>query len=40
MDHGKRRETKDTKTRAGKRPIGMPEELLMRHKEEQEQSLA
>ncbi len=34
-----RRETKDTKTRAGKRPIGMPEELLKllkRHKEEQE----
>lgn len=33
-----RRETKDTKTRAGKRPIGMPEELLKllrRHKEEQ-----
>ncbi|MEH0521184.1 site-specific integrase [Streptomyces stelliscabiei] len=33
-----RRETKDTKTRAGKRPIGMPEELLRllrRHKEEQ-----
>ncbi|MFG2778242.1 tyrosine-type recombinase/integrase [Streptomyces prunicolor] len=34
-----RRETKDTKTRAGKRPIGMPEELLKllkRHKDEQE----
>ncbi|PNE36254.1 tyrosine-type recombinase/integrase [Streptomyces noursei] len=34
-----RRETKDTKTRAGKRPIGVPEELLRllkRHKEEQE----
>ncbi|MFE2156619.1 tyrosine-type recombinase/integrase [Streptomyces lydicus] len=34
-----RRETKDTKTRAGKRPIGVPEELLKllkRHKEEQE----
>jgi len=34
-----RRETKDTKTRAGKRPIGMPEELLKllrRHKEEQD----
>ncbi|MFG3295658.1 tyrosine-type recombinase/integrase [Streptomyces sp. NPDC048179] len=34
-----RRETKDTKTRAGKRPIGMPEELfklLRRHKEEQD----
>ncbi|AOR33417.1 MULTISPECIES: site-specific integrase [Streptomyces] len=34
-----RRETKDTKTRAGKRPIGVPEELLKllrRHREEQE----
>ncbi|MEW2614532.1 site-specific integrase [Streptomyces sp. NPDC047880] len=34
-----RRETKDTKTRAGKRPIGIPEELLKLlrlHKEEQE----
>ncbi|KOT93144.1 integrase [Streptomyces sp. NRRL F-4711] len=38
-----RRETKDTKTRAGKRPIGMPEELLKllrRHKEEQERERA
>ncbi|MET9360115.1 site-specific integrase [Streptomyces sp. NPDC006632] len=38
-----RRETKDTKTRAGKRPIGMPEELLQllkRHKEEQERERA
>ncbi|MGW3007479.1 tyrosine-type recombinase/integrase [Streptomyces sp. NPDC001219] len=34
-----RRETKDTKTRAGKRPIGVPEELLKllrQHKEKQE----
>ncbi|MFI1799369.1 tyrosine-type recombinase/integrase [Streptomyces sp. NPDC020379] len=34
-----RRETKDTKSRAGKRPIGVPEELmklLRRHKEEQD----
>ncbi|MGR3936254.1 tyrosine-type recombinase/integrase [Streptomyces sp. BRA346] len=34
-----RRETKDTKTRAGKRPIGVPEELLKllrRHKEQQD----
>ncbi|MYX31480.1 tyrosine-type recombinase/integrase [Streptomyces sp. SID8381] len=34
-----RRETKDTKTRAGKRPIGVPEELLKLlrlHKEQQE----
>ncbi|MEV7471396.1 site-specific integrase [Streptomyces kronopolitis] len=34
-----RRETKDTKTRAGKRPIGVPEELLKLlrlHKEKQE----
>ncbi|MFJ4874414.1 hypothetical protein ACIP93_04230 [Streptomyces sp. NPDC088745] len=32
-----RRRTKETKTRAGKRPIGVPEELLkllIRHKEE------
>ncbi|MZG04210.1 site-specific integrase [Streptomyces sp. SID5614] len=38
-----RRETKDTKTRAGKRPIGVPEELLKllkRHKEEQERERA
>ncbi|MFE3775501.1 tyrosine-type recombinase/integrase [Streptomyces sp. NPDC059122] len=38
-----RRETKDTKTRAGKRPIGVPEELLRllkRHKEEQERERA
>ncbi len=34
-----RRETKETKSRAGKRPIGVPEELmklLRRHKEEQD----
>ncbi|SED42417.1 tyrosine-type recombinase/integrase [Streptomyces sp. 2314.4] len=34
-----RRETKDTKTRAGKRPIGVPEELLKllrQHKEKQQ----
>ncbi|MCT9138659.1 tyrosine-type recombinase/integrase [Streptomyces violarus] len=34
-----RRETKDTKTRAGKRPIGVPEQLvalLLQHKAEQE----
>lgn len=38
-----RRETKDTKTRAGKRPIGVPEELLKllrRHKEQQERERA
>jgi integrase len=38
-----RRETKDTKTRAGKRPVGVPEELLRllkRHKEEQERERA
>lgn len=38
-----RRETKDTKSRAGKRPIGVPEELiriLKRHKEEQERERA
>ncbi|MCF3143506.1 tyrosine-type recombinase/integrase [Streptomyces platensis] len=38
-----RRETKDTKTRAGKRPIGVPQELLRllkRHKEGQERELA
>lgn len=38
-----RRETKDTKTRAGKRPIGVPEELLkllQRHREEQERERA
>ncbi|MFI5522651.1 tyrosine-type recombinase/integrase [Streptomyces platensis] len=38
-----RRETKDTKTRAGKRPIGVPEELLKLlrlHKEKQERERA
>lgn len=38
-----RRETKDTKTRAGKRPIGVPEELLKLlrlHKEQQERERA
>ncbi|WP_112465240.1 tyrosine-type recombinase/integrase [Streptomyces triticisoli] len=38
-----RRETKDTKTRAGKRPIGVPEELLKllrRHKEKQDRERA
>ncbi|MGX1755851.1 tyrosine-type recombinase/integrase [Streptomyces lydicus] len=38
-----RRETKDTKTRAGKRPIGVPEELLKllrRHKEKQQRERA
>ncbi|MET8473959.1 site-specific integrase [Streptomyces sp. NPDC006422] len=38
-----RRETKDTKTRAGKRPIGVPEELLellKRHKEQQQRDRA
>ncbi|WP_382465425.1 tyrosine-type recombinase/integrase [Streptomyces noursei] len=38
-----RRETKDTKSRAGKRPIGVPEELLnllRRHKEKQERERA
>ncbi|MFE4371857.1 tyrosine-type recombinase/integrase [Streptomyces sp. NPDC056835] len=34
-----RRETKDTKSRAGRRPIGVPDELmklLLRHRDEQE----
>ncbi|WP_327744100.1 site-specific integrase [Streptomyces europaeiscabiei] len=38
-----RRETKDTKTRAGKRPIGVPEELLKllrQHKEKQDRERA
>ncbi|MET9292300.1 site-specific integrase [Streptomyces sp. NPDC003077] len=38
-----RRETKDTKSRAGTRPIGVPEELmklLRRHKEEQDRERA
>ncbi|HEX5534764.1 MAG TPA: tyrosine-type recombinase/integrase, partial [Actinomycetales bacterium] len=38
-----RRETKDTKTRAGKRPIGVPEELLKllrRHREKQDRERA
>ncbi len=38
-----RRETKDTKTRAGKRPIGVPEELLRLlrlHKEQQDRERA
>ncbi|MEU6121858.1 tyrosine-type recombinase/integrase [Streptomyces sp. NPDC047123] len=38
-----RRETKDTKTRAGKRPIGVPEELLgllRQHKEKQDRERA